>query len=217
MSKRIELAGLPWFSFTDMARGRQHETLNAPHAACLGAVFDWTRTFLMAPHAELGRMGDVCPFTAQAARIDTLRFASSDASSLDPARARQDMLEAFAAFDRIPVLVKMANFRAVLVAFPHCADDEGLAMLAQVQKSLRRLSFRQGRMIGLFHDGTAAPGLWNADFRPLRAPVPLLAIRALVAQDAAFVRRHPLLAPTYLARFRLSGARRLLPLLLRRA
>jgi hypothetical protein len=217
MLKRIEPARLTWFSFADMARGLAHELLPEPHATGLGATYDWTRTFLMAPHAELGRIGDVCPFTAQASRIDTLRFAASDASSHDQAQARQDMLEAFAAFDLIPVSAKMGNFRAVLVAFPRCADDDGLGMLAAVQKSLRRLSFRQGRMIGLFHDRTAAPGLWNADFRPLRAPVPLLAIRALVEQDAAFVRRHPLLAPTYLARFRFSGARRLLPFLLRRA
>ena len=41
----------------------------------------WTRDFLMSDHPELGRDGNVCPFTAFGARIDTLRFGASDAKA----------------------------------------------------------------------------------------------------------------------------------------
>ena len=52
-------------------------------------------------------------------------------------------------------------------------------------------------MIGVFHANAQEPGLWNKDFRPLRAPIPLVVIRSLVVADFAFVLRHPLLAPAY--------------------
>ncbi len=48
-------------------------------------------------------------------------------------------------------------------------------------------------MIGFMHATNDAPGLWNQDFRPLRAPLPVLAIRHLVEQDAPFAARHKLL------------------------
>ena len=90
-------------------------------------------------------------------------------------------------------------------------------MLSRVQKSLRLTSFVRGRMIGVFHANAPEPGLWNKDFRPLRAPLPLVVIRSLVAADFAFVLRHPLLAPTYFYNFPLAGARRLAELTLRKA
>ena len=82
-------------------------------------------------------------------------------------------------------------------------------MLSRVQKSLRLTSFLRGRMIGVLYPDAPEPGLWNKDFRPLRAPPPLVVIRSLVAADFAFVLRHPLLAPAYFYNFPLGGARRL--------
>jgi hypothetical protein len=64
-------------------------------------------------------------------------------------------------------------------------------------------------MIGLFEPNSEAEGLLNRDFRPLRAPVPVLAIRTLVEQDAPFVVRNPLLVPVYLAKFPIAGLARL--------
>ena len=65
-------------------------------------------------------------------------------------------------------------------------------------------------MIGLFEPNSQAEGLLNPAFRPLRSPVPALAIRMLVEQDAPFVVRNPLLAPVYIAKFPFAGTRRLL-------
>src|SRR5258707_14326056 len=99
----------------------------------LETITDWTRTFLMRDHAELGRDGNVCPFTSMGARIDTLRFGVSEANSKEPLRIRGELLEAFAEFDKIPYPRNMGIYRAIVIGFPNCGDPEGIAALAEVQ------------------------------------------------------------------------------------
>jgi hypothetical protein len=64
-------------------------------------------------------------------------------------------------------------------------------------------------MFALFEPNSLDKGLINPEFRPMRSPVPLVAIRMLVENDAPFVVRNPLLAPIYLMKFPLTGARKL--------
>jgi hypothetical protein len=194
---------------------------NAPTAAgdplpeaCV-ILAQWVRAYLMRPHAALGRAGDVCPFTAQAARLDAIRIGVSDADAGQAAQILKTMQSAIAAFENIPCARSMRHFRTVIVGFPHCADAEGLRVLKQTQNRLRPHSIFRGKMIGFFEPNSEDRGLINPDFRPLRAPVPLLAIRLLVENDAPFVLRNPLLAPIYLAKLPLQGARRLVAALRR--
>jgi hypothetical protein len=42
-------------------------------------------------------------------------------------------------------------------------------------------------MLGEFHPFSPTPGLRNSHFRPLRSPVPLLAIRHIVESDVDFL------------------------------
>jgi hypothetical protein len=204
---------LPLFSF-DEAR---HIEAFEPRDAALRTLVDWTRSYLMSDHPDLGRVGNVCPFTSMGARIDTLRFAVSDATSREPERLRQILLDGFEQFDEIPHPRKMGIYRALLIAFPNCDDPDGVKALAKAQQSMRLLSFRRARMIGLLHADADEPGLWNAAFRPLRSPLPIVAIRSLVPADAAFVMRHPVLAPAYLFNYPFEGARELIARTLRRA
>ncbi len=178
---------------------------------------DWTRSFLMRDHAELGRTGNVCPFTSMGARMDTLRFGVSNAAPEEASRIRRELLEIFSQFEEIPHPHKMGIYRAIMIGFPNCSGAEGIATLSKVQKSLRFFSFRRARMIGLFYPQAEATGLWNPKFRPLRSPIPIVALRSLVVQDAAFVMRHPLLAPAYLANFPLAGTRQLAERMLQRS
>jgi len=200
-----------------LASFRQESASPEIKGDAVATIQRWTRDFLMSDHPELGRAGHVCPFTAFGARIDTLRFGASDAKAGDAYRIRRELLGAFAQLDEIPHSKKMGVYRAVLIAFPGCADEDGVKTLSRVQKSLRLTSFLRGRMIGVFHANAPETGLWNKDFRPLRAPLPLVAIRSLVAADAAFVLRHPLLAPIYFYNFPLAAARQLAEAALRKA
>ena len=180
------------------------------------AIAGWVRGYLMRPHPDLGRTGHVCPFTAQAARLSLVRIGTSQLSSVDGAAILATMREAMRAFDTMPCTKAARIFRTVIVAFPRCADAEGIAALHNVQNAMRHHSIVRARMIGLFEPASEATGLINPAFRPLRAPVPALAIRMLVEQDAPFVLRNPLLAPVYLVKFPIAGTRRLFAAALRR-
>jgi hypothetical protein len=181
---------------------------DTPRSECV-TIAAWMKSYLMRPHAELGRAGDVCPFTAQAARLDLVRIGCSDARAGDADLILTTMQEALRAFDAIACKRNMRNFRTVLVAFPNCAQGDDVQVLKQIQNRLRHHSTVFGKMIGCFEPNSQDKGLINPDFRPLRAPIPLLAIRVLVDNDAPFVLRNPLLAPIYLMKFRLAGMRRL--------
>ena len=180
------------------------------------AIAAWVRGYLMRPHPDLGRTGHVCPFTAQAARLSLVRIGVSPSSGSDGAAILATMRDAMRAFDTMPCPPAARIFRTVIVAFPRCAGADGIAALHGVQNAMRHHSIVRARMIGLFEPDSEATGLINPAFRPLRAPVPALAIRMLVEQDAPFVLRNPLLAPIYLAKFPIAGTRRLLAAALRR-
>jgi hypothetical protein len=170
----------------------------------------WAMSYLMRPHPQLGRPGDVCPFTAQASRLDTIRIGSCDFGAGDAQLILRLMEDAVRAFDAIPSPKGMGHFRTILVGFPNCADADGLRVLKQIQNRLRPHSIYRAKMIGLFEPNSNDRGLLNPDFRPLRSPIPLLAIRLLVENDSPFVLRNPRLAPIYLAQFRGRGLQRLI-------
>jgi hypothetical protein len=170
----------------------------------------WVQSYLMRGHAALGRSGHVCPFTARSVRLSLLRIGISPLRGADRAGILQTMQQALRALDAMPADRADRIFRTVIVGFPNCADHSGTAALRDVQNALRHYSILRGKMIGLFEPNSEAEGLINRDFRPLRAPIPALAIRMLVEQDAPFAKRNPLLLPLYLAKFRLAAVRRLL-------
>jgi hypothetical protein len=169
----------------------------------------WVESYLMQGHADLGRTGAVCPFTKQAAKLDTVRLAISRAGAEDEEEAFALIRRTFAELEEIPCKPGMEHFRTIIVGFPECANEAGMAMLERVQKRHKYYSLSRFRMIGYMFAKNDAPGLWNSDFRPLRAPLPVLAIRHLVEQDAPFAARHPLLMVPFLIKFRFAGARRL--------
>ncbi|MGB3502727.1 MAG: DUF6875 domain-containing protein [Mesorhizobium sp.] len=169
----------------------------------------WVESYLMRSHPDLGRTGAVCPFTKQSAKIDAVRLAISRAAPDDEDEAFKLIRRSFAELNEIPCKPGMEHFRTIIVGFPECATDDGMAMLARVQKRHKFYSLSRFRMIGYMFAKNDAPGLWNPDFRPLRAPMPVLAIRHLVEQDAPFAARHPLLMVPFLIKFRLAGLRRL--------
>jgi hypothetical protein len=176
----------------------------------LAVLVDWVETYLMSAHADLGRTGAVCPFTRQAAKLDTVRLGISTTTAVDEDAAFAAVNRSFADLDAIPAQASLQHFRTVILGFPGCADSAGTAMLQRVQKRLKFASLRRLRMIGLMHPDSEAPGLWNPQFRPLRAPFPVVAVRHMVEHDAPFAARHPLLMLPYLARFRIAGAKRLI-------
>jgi hypothetical protein len=79
----------------------------------IAQVKAWTRDFLMSDHPLLGRDGNVCPFAALGARLNTLRFGASDANAHEGDCIRRQLLGAFAQFDEIPFAEKTGVYRAI--------------------------------------------------------------------------------------------------------
>jgi len=190
---------------------------DTPDDDAMAPLKDWTRNFLMRDNAQLGRSGNVCPFTSFGARVDTLRFGVSQARPGEDKRVRGQLLDALDRFEEIPHSDQTGIYRAILIHFPRCDSFEGVATLQRAQRSLRLAGFMRARMLGVFYPTANEPGLWNPAFRPLRAPIPIIALRSLVAADAAFVLRHPLLAPAYLFNYPFAGPKELAKVAARRS
>src|SRR5262249_49614221 len=81
--------------------------------------------------------------------------------------------------------------KAFLVVFPSltAGGPEGAALVDKVQASLKPYFVDMGLMLGEFHAANESPGLRNPAFRPLRSPIPMLAIRHMVESDLPFLIR----------------------------
>ena len=181
----------------------------AAEGGVFGTLFDWVQTYPMNTHAELGRAGVVCPYTRQARKLDSLRLGVCWTDPNDEERAFDAIRRGFEELRHIRVKSGQEQFRTVVIAFPGCDSGAGLAMLMRAQRRHRYYAMLRFRMMGFMHPRSESPGLWNPDFRPLRAPMPVLAVRYLVEQDAPFIAGQHLQWPAYLLRYGIAGAKRL--------
>jgi Domain of unknown function (DUF6875) len=173
-------------------------------------IAQWMRSYLMRSHPELGRPGEVCPFTARAYQLDTIRIGVSFAGSGDVVAIAKNLHESLQQFLAIACDEGTRHFRTVVVGFPNLDNEAGLAALKAAQGRLKLRCLWEGLMIGRFHARSDDRGLWNGNFRPMRAPIPLLAIRHLVRADAPFALRNPVLLASYLCRYSMAAPRQLL-------
>jgi hypothetical protein len=187
-------------------------SMPAMGAAALGfcrSIGQWVTSYLMTSHPDLGRPGEVCPFTSRAYQLDTIRIGVSFAHSRDGTVIRQTMRDCLRQFASIACDETTTQLRTVIVGFPNLTDQEGVAALRAAQRRLTLRCLWDGLMIGRFHPASEDEGLWNRDFRPMRAPIPLLAVRHLVRNDAPFALRHPALLASYLCRYAAAAPRHL--------
>src|SRR5262249_47080207 len=184
MSGESNSSGLVLLSMKQLSEPTLSPAVSPELLPTYRSVAQWITSYLISAHPDLGRTGDGCPFTAQALRIDTIRIGVSTATSAHTAIIKRDMHECFRQFALIPAAKSMKHFRTIIVGFPGIDDEKGLEGLKIAQAHLKFYCLLRGLMLGRFHAGSNDPGLWNPDFRPLRSPIPLLAIRELVENDA---------------------------------
>lgn len=151
------------------------------------AVYAWARAFLAAPHAELGRDGNVCPFVGASLDADTFWLAIHE--------SRPDAAESLAAiavpyFDWLPDLDPRfgpgADARAALVLFPALSEAKGV-LIEDAGALLRPGYAERGYLVGRYRPGSTHGSVRNEAFRPLRAPVAMLGVRPMVPEDVPFV------------------------------
>lgn len=153
----------------------------------LAMAWHWIEEFLAQRHPQLGRDGDVCPFVTRSLSRGLLHVESFDARNGDEAmrdrvRGLRDAL--------LETSASAGDNRVYLasVIIPYGQPDGVITrQIESVQSVLKPEFVSQGMMIGEFWPGHTMPGLHNQSFRPLAAPVPMLAIRHMVVSDLLFL------------------------------
>ena len=151
-------------------------------------ITEWAKTFLARPHPDLGRPGAVCPFVPHALKLNSIRLAAIRAKNLESSQVEEIVLGCRNIFLEIePQERESAINKVVLLVFPDIHIDDTDKLIDGVQQKLKPLFVKTGLMLGEFHNRTESPGLHNPHFRPLRSPIPILAIRYLVESDLPFL------------------------------
>lgn len=161
-----------------------------PESSPLANVLDWMHEFLARAHPELGRKGAVCPFVPQSLEQDSIwmaEIADSTATVESISAVISEYRELFLKTE--PVSGPDTINKAFVVVFPNLGPD-GASVVDEVQNRLKKDFVDLGLMLGEFHSANQSPGLRNADFRPLRSPIPMLAMRHMVDSDLPFLLRY---------------------------
>ena len=170
----------------------------------LMTVARWARGYLSKPHEELGRDGPVCPFTQPAMSRGlfylTVRRGTqfTEQEVLDTLITHRDWF-----LELEPKSGTRSYFKTILILFPDIAQEDVSRLIDDLQETLKPDYVAKGLMVGEFHPGPPdKAGLWNEDFRPLKAPVPMLVIRNMVPTDFGFLRHDQELVEAYLRLYR---------------
>ncbi|MBG1263190.1 DUF6875 domain-containing protein [Nostoc commune] len=167
---------------------REIEQLQQHDLACLIEIMEWVKNFLGRPHFNLGRPGAVCPFVPHSLKSNSIRLAVIHTKDLYV----EQLEEVVGRYRNIFLEMELkeeelAINRAFLLIFPDIHIEDAPKLVDSVQQKLKPLFVESGLMIGEFHKRNESPGLHNPNFRPLRSPIPLLAIRFMVEADLPFL------------------------------
>ena len=164
-----------------------------------GLMREWAMTYLTSPHPELGREGPVCPFTGTSIGKEMFWVGCVDRSDLTTEDIERTTASMVTAFHRLaPIDGPDAVFKTILILFPAVTDYN---MIDEAQSRLKEKSVATGLMIGQFYPDCQEPGIRNREFKPLRSPLPLLAIRHMVSSDLPFLTANVVWIEEYLKKF----------------
>lgn len=155
----------------------------------LTAALRWVSEFLTQPHPGLGRPGAVCPYVVGALRADTIWLSEVEGAVRTAAAVDRTILGYRTVFrELLDRSTASGAGAALVVVFPHLgADAPGLlgGLLQRVKLDL----VRDGMMLGPVYPGNETPGAHDTAFRPMRGPVPLVALRTIMETDLPFLDR----------------------------
>jgi hypothetical protein len=153
----------------------------------LRAVADWIRTFVVKPHADLGRTGTVCPFVPGSVERRTLWLAAERFASRVP-----HVVELMAGYKRRllaadPTEGNDADYRVIVVVFADLPADQAQGVFDEVLRQLALPSYLEdGVLFGPYYKGNETPAVHNRGFRPFQSPAPFLFVRPGVIGDWEF-------------------------------
>jgi hypothetical protein len=171
----------------DEVRALEFGSMSGP----LVETVDWCEHFLGRPSSLVGRTGNVCPFVPEAMMRGSLKFAVIALKNRGVSAIAE--IEGVVAAFRDQFLAaeelqgKIDIFGSRIMIFPDVTAEEAADVIDPPQRKLKPTFVKRGLMLGEFHPLSRTPGLRNSAFRPLRSPIPLLAIRHMVESDIDFL------------------------------
>ncbi|MCX4587508.1 DUF6875 domain-containing protein [Streptomyces sp. NBC_01481] len=169
--------------------------------SALESVDSWLSEYISANHPEIGRTGPICPFVSPSRKNRTLEIRLrlvGHAPSLELVEeiARSSLRE----YELTTWQGRNPMLQAMVVVLPDLrSEDTGL--LDQAQARVKDDFVAQGLMIGQFHENCTVTAARNPRFVVSRAPVPVLAIRAIALHDIFFLSDRPLWFRKYREKF----------------
>jgi hypothetical protein len=147
----------------------------------------WISEFVARHDPRINRPGPVCPHIAGAMNRDLIWLVSipTDGWSVDEAvekgRYLADLYHA--------LFTEPGEFRggSLLAFFPGVPDEHAGAFIDAGHRRLRMEFIRRGLMLGEFHPASQVGSVRNPEFKVMRSPAPMFAVRALTTHDLMFL------------------------------
>jgi len=206
------LGALSLIDARDVLAGTRLDGLPVDAHRPLLDVACWLEDFLNRPHPLLGRSGEVCPWTRRTLDLGKLLLApiaTDEPAEVD--RILYALLDEFSSTE--PTNGADAAFRSIVSIFHRIAPRHAAEFIVATHARLKPAFLDRGLMLGEFYPTCRKPGLRNPEFRPLRAPVPLLVIRQMVEPDVEFLLDRDEFVEAYLRTHRGRGRERLVRVL----
>jgi hypothetical protein len=176
------------FLFEDLEDVSRTSEFAGSDLDALHTVADWITSFIVRPHKDLGRVGQVCPFVPVSLERRTLWLAPEHVSG----RSLADVVALVSGYQALflgaePTDGDDANYKAIVVVFTDLSPDRAKAFFDDVLRDLAVPSYvEHGFVMGGSYEGNEAGAIYNSSFRPFTSPVPFLLIRQAVISDWKF-------------------------------
>jgi hypothetical protein len=167
--------------------------------ATVHTVRTWVENYLTEANPNLGRDGPVCPYAGPSMRKDLMWVGRIPGAQPWPGFIQlvlNDALDLLLTLE--PVEGSLSVLRVLLTALPDLRD---YTLIDDLHAELKTKFVEHDAMLGQFYPGCGQPGLWNEDFHPLDAPVPMLVVRSMMGSDFPFLVDRPEWMSAYIKKF----------------
>lgn len=151
----------------------------------------WVQEFVMRPHPELRRDGEVCPFVAPARLQKTLVMTSLRTGAAPTVAQLCATLRCCAElFRSYRWAGGNARLHAMLVVLGELTDEAALGLDA-AHPTVKNELVQADIMMAQFHPRCSEPAARNPALPAFQSPVPMVAVRRLSFHDILFLHQKP--------------------------